>query len=710
MFQHGQLLQEVSLQNSELWVGRDDSCKIKLDDRSISRKHALFRSSKKGDLEFEKISEFGWVKLNGENSSQSKLKDGDRLEFGSYEIRVSSDSAPAPVGVKPIELKPVEIKPVEFAPEAEESPTPEFQVEVNSAVEENHFNVNESVPAFEMPAEPVNEFEESSNDGATKVFSVSSSVKPILNFGKGNQFEVVDAEISIGRSQQCNVVLEDRKSSRKHSLIKKNGDKYYIKDLGSANGTLLNGDRVDEQELESGDQIQIGDTTFTFEMVQSDYEVKKENFISVPQPEMEMAPPDLMPMHSAFGDSASSTEGMAEPIAPQFEAPKEEKKSIIGKLLDRYRSMTTKQQIIYGLVVLAGIWFLMEDDPDEQKVKLNTGAPKKALVQKKEEKKAGAGAATFEMLSQEQKRYIDAQYQLSFELYKNREYDKCLLELAKIFSLVQDYKNAREIESFAREGKRKVEAQEEERKRKEQERQSQLKLQSLLEQISHLMDQKKFKEAESLFPEVELIQPENTAISEWRKQIITETEKIEKDKETKRQLEVLHKQTWADFQKITELEKEKKYYDALDGFDELLTRGLQDQKLITTIKGEIKKVESLIAQERDPLIAQGKQLEQEGKLSEAYRAYQSAKEIDPMDEEAPAAMKKIKGILTDRAKHIYTEAVFAESYGDLETAEKKYREVFEVVTKDDDYYLKAESKLKKITVFKRAGNSESMPP
>ena len=231
--------------------------------------------------------------------------------------------------------------------------------------------------------------------------------------------------------------------------------------------------------------------------------------------------------------------------------------------------MTTKQQIIYGLVVLAGIWFLMEDDPDEQKVKLNTGAPKKALVQKKEEKKAGAGAATFEMLSQEQKRYIDAQYQLSFELYKNREYDKCLLELAKIFSLVQDYKNAREIESFAREGKRKVEAQEEERKRKEQERQSQLKLQSLLEQISHLMDQKKFKEAESLFPEVELIQPENTAISEWRKQIITETEKIEKDKETKRQLEVLHKQTWADFQKITELEKEKKYYDALDGFDEL---------------------------------------------------------------------------------------------------------------------------------------------
>ena len=37
-----------------------------------------------------------------------------------------------------------------------------------------------------------------------------------------------------------------------------------------------------------------------------------------------------------------------------------------------------------------------------------------------------------------------------------REYDKCLLEVGKIFSIVQDYKNAREIESFAKEGKRKL--------------------------------------------------------------------------------------------------------------------------------------------------------------------------------------------------------------------------------------------------------------
>lgn len=715
VFQHGQLLQEVSLQDSELWVGRDDSCKIKLDDRAISRKHALFRSTQKGGLEFEKVSEFGWVKLNGQNSSQSKLKAGDRLEFGSYEIRIASDASS------------VKVAPELEVASADEAPPvivePEIQLDAAETAPVQEFSIENAEPALEIPLEsapdfnsevspPHNEFEESSGDGATKVFLSPENVKPILNFGNGNQYEIVDTEIAIGRSQQCHVVLEDRRSSRKHSLIIKDDKKYLIKDLGSANGTLVNGDRVDQQELQSGDEIQIGDTKFTFEMVQSDYEVKKQEFISVPPPEMQQVPAELMPsshsmhtgeeMHNAFG---GSNQGAAAPLSPSFEAPKEEKKSIIGKMLDRYRTMTTKQQIIYGVVVLAAIWLLMEEDPDEQKARLNTGVPKKVAVQKKDDKK-GASTITFEMLTPDQKRYIDTQYQLSFELYKNREYDTCLLEVGKIFSLVQDYKNAREIEAFAKEGKRKMEAQEEERKRKEHERQAQLKLQSLIEQISHLMDQKKYKEAEAMFPEVELLQPENVAISEWRRQIMAETEKIEKEKESKRMIEELHKQAWSDYQKAVQLEKDKKYYDALDRFDELLTRSLQDQKLIQTIKSEISKVEGMIATERDPFLAQGKQFEGEGKLSEAYRAYQNALRADPMDEEAPEGMKRIKGILTTRAKHIYTEGVFAESYGDIETAEKKYREVLEVVPKEDDYYDKAESKLKKLTVFKRAGNPE----
>jgi len=730
VFQHGQLLQEVSLQDSELWVGRDDSCKIKLDDRAISRKHALFRSTQKGGMEFEKVSEFGWVKLNGQNSSQAKLKSGDRLEFGSYEIRVSSDATPTPLAVEkqsPTPVAPVQIE----SPVALDTPAfetagspPELQLDGADQHASGDFAVHQDAPVIEVPIEdhsstpPVNEFEDSSSgDGATRIFSTKENIKAILNFGNGNQYEIADQEIAIGRSQQCHVVLEDKRSSRKHSLIKHDDTRYILKDLGSANGTLLNGERVDEQILESGDEIQIGDTKFTFEMVQSDYEVKKQEFITVPPPEMQMAPAELMPashsiqhdapLQGAFGDPSAFGDVGATPVTPSFEAPKEKKKSLIGKFLDRYRTMTTKQQVIYGVVILAAIYLLLDDEPEVKKAHLNTGQTKTA--QKKEEKKPGAGANTFEMLTPEQKRYIDTQYQLSFDLYKNREYDKCLLELGKIFSLVQDYKNAREIEAFAREGKRKLEAQEDEKKRKEQERQAQLKLQSLIEQTGHLMDEKKYKEAEALFPEIELLQPENAAVGEWRKQIVAEADRLEQEKTTKRAIEDFHKKNAADYQSALEFEKDKKYYEALDHFDELLSRKLDDAKLTQTIKDEITKVEQLIASEREPLLTQAKQYEQDGKLTDAYRTYQKVLTVDPMEEEAPEGMKRIKGVLTDRAKHIYTEAVFAESYGDVETAERKYREVLEVVPKEDDYYEKAESRLKKITVFKRAGNPETSP-
>jgi predicted component of type VI protein secretion system len=87
IFQNGQLLQEIPLQSDDMWVGRDEACVIRLDDRQISRKHALLRSTDKG-VEFEKKSKFGWIKLNGTETTQAMLRDGDRLELGSFEIRV----------------------------------------------------------------------------------------------------------------------------------------------------------------------------------------------------------------------------------------------------------------------------------------------------------------------------------------------------------------------------------------------------------------------------------------------------------------------------------------------------------------------------------------------------------------------------------------------------------------------------------------------
>ncbi len=70
--------------------------------------------------------------------------------------------------------------------------------------------------------------------------------------------------ITVGRTPANHIVITDGAASRKHCMIKQVGDSYSLVDLGSANGTVVNGERVKELELSDGDRIQIGKTVLTF--------------------------------------------------------------------------------------------------------------------------------------------------------------------------------------------------------------------------------------------------------------------------------------------------------------------------------------------------------------------------------------------------------------------------------------------------------------
>lgn len=737
VFQNGELLRTIPFDGEELWFGRDEDCSVRLDDRAISRKHALIRSTSNG-IEFEKKSKFGMVRLNGKETDHALIQGGERLELGSFEIRFVKEGAVLTKQVQEVQTtaavamtEPALTEPVITEPEAEEASAPaENDPFATPASQEDGFQAETADPFQTPESEPVSsgatrsfDFAEVDQDGATRVFkSPSRTMKPILEFGDGTAsmgfYEIADPEIAIGRSQKCHVVLEDKRSSRKHALIIERGKKYFLKDLGSANGTLLNGERVDEQELHSGDVIRIGDTQFTFKMVQSDYEQKKAEFFQVPQepvppvmadgypaavsqaPVATMSSPAMGGMFPAYSPEVShSGPEIAEPIAtPDFTVPEEETQSILGKLIQRYRMLNTKQQVIYGLVVLAGIYFIFDEPPPAVKAVDPVAEQKKA--QKKAEKKPGGGV-TYEMLTKDQKDYVDAQYDLAFEHYKNRDYDKSLFELDKIFKIVQEHKRAREIETYAREAKRRLEAQEEDRKRKEQERQARLKLEELLSRSGSLMDEGRYKEAEELFPEIEILEPENAAVSAWRKKILEESEKKKAEEEIRQRLGAILAKAKVDAEIAEGHFKEKRYVDALEILDEVVERQDLDPKFVKSIEGRIKDIEKVMASERDPHIENGKRLEADGKLGEAHREYKMAISIDPSDSEGPAGIKRIQGQLNSMAKAIYSDGVIAEGFGDYDVAEKKYREVIETVPSDNSYHVKAKARLKVFSTLRK---------
>ncbi|MFM2214651.1 MAG: hypothetical protein RJA88_20 [Actinomycetota bacterium] len=75
---------------------------------------------------------------------------------------------------------------------------------------------------------------------------------------KGSRFLVTAEGVSIGRSPESSIFLDDVTVSRKHASIEKVGTSFTLKDSGSLNGSYVNNESVTEKVLTSGDEIQIG--------------------------------------------------------------------------------------------------------------------------------------------------------------------------------------------------------------------------------------------------------------------------------------------------------------------------------------------------------------------------------------------------------------------------------------------------------------------
>jgi sigma-B regulation protein RsbU (phosphoserine phosphatase) len=76
----------------------------------------------------------------------------------------------------------------------------------------------------------------------------------------------VGAAIVIGRAADNGLVLRDTAASRRHAEIRATGDSYLCRDLGSRNGTIVNGSPTNICELEHGDRVLIGETMLRFEL------------------------------------------------------------------------------------------------------------------------------------------------------------------------------------------------------------------------------------------------------------------------------------------------------------------------------------------------------------------------------------------------------------------------------------------------------------
>lgn len=83
--------------------------------------------------------------------------------------------------------------------------------------------------------------------------------------GEGSEFAFEESEAKLGRTADNDIVVKDSGASRSHCRVYAKGERYFVEDLKSANGTKLNGALLSApKEIRPGDTITIGDVVFTF--------------------------------------------------------------------------------------------------------------------------------------------------------------------------------------------------------------------------------------------------------------------------------------------------------------------------------------------------------------------------------------------------------------------------------------------------------------
>jgi predicted component of type VI protein secretion system len=133
--------------------------------------------------------------------------------------------------------------------------------------------------------------------------------------GKSKKLVVWDTEeISVGRSPENDLLLEDSDASRRHALLVRKYSGFEVQDLGTANGTTVNGERLTEARmLETKDIIKIGEVELTFIQSRKDpsgtglpveYASQLKDFAGGPM---------------ANADPESTTLGLADPVAGAFD-------------------------------------------------------------------------------------------------------------------------------------------------------------------------------------------------------------------------------------------------------------------------------------------------------------------------------------------------------------------------------------------------------
>lgn len=636
VYLNGQMISDFELRSGiQYTAGRAETCDLHLDaERGVSRQHFKLHEID-GSWKVETLSRYGEVYFQGDKVKTFELHDQAKFSVPPYEFQFIAEEVVAQPE-RQSDFVHAEEPPVDFEPR-EPSLEPDFdRTYVGQAPQ--------AIPYLKVL----------NMNGDTVAF-----------------FQLEGRSWIAGRDTTCSLFLDNPKISRQQFEIQRQEGVFVIKDLGSVNGTQVNGKSISStswEHLDSGDVIAIVDWTCHFELRDPHFE---DRFQAVPaevrnQFEMEA----VLEQPGFYPPSSHPPLVMPFPYpVPPVEQP-------------QFKKPMWMRYLMIGLVVLGVGFYFMDSGPTPQQ----TAATK--------------SRNPFDKLSDQQKQYVKDSYRLAESLFKQGRYELARQEVAKVHQVVPYFENSKDLEKLAEVAiQTKIDQQKAaDRERAQQEIED--KIQAQIKMCKPLLNKNVvMSKLDDCLTPVLSLNPDHPQILAMK----SEADRLISDREiaAANKADYLRRVRTQKglYSRAQGLYKTGEPLKAISAYENVMGSGLPDPEgLKGQARRQIASIRDELNRKQEALQAQADKSAQKGDLKTAVESLKAAIKIDPENESIKGRLNTLMGELRSQMRALYQEGILEESVGEVETAKTKWKKILSSSVPEEEYYKKAKIKLRKYGV------------
>jgi pSer/pThr/pTyr-binding forkhead associated (FHA) protein/tetratricopeptide (TPR) repeat protein len=632
---HGAEYKQLTLDPSrEYIIGRGQQCDLVLEDASgVSRQHArVYYQNESWRLQV--LSKFGTLNYNGESISDTELEIDSIFKIPPYDFFYISEQESAPQ---------------------------------NSDIKAEEPSVENFSTAQEVKPD---EFSEHTMVGQVELI-------PYIRVSKDGQtddelFRLEGQSWLAGRDESCAIFLNHSAASRRQFRLESKPQGYFITDLGSSNGTSLNGQVLPKNEtvpLRSGDVITLRGMTLQFEVRDPNF---KNKLTQIPQDLL--APPQLPAIATspAWGVTAAGERGGVIhlnahnlPEIGRIDSTKNKQKKLILAAIGA------------AALILAFIFGSTDSKPKPKNIAQQNQA--------------------FEKLTPSQRQLVKDSYNLAKNLHLAGKYELAADQLKKLHELMPEgYLDSRKLAEDCDEAFSYQKRVEELRQEKDRIEGTRKKVSALLLKCDEVSRRAtSVEEIRSCLAEAVELDPENAEINTLIDRVAKRVEETKVKNMERADYSDKLQRAHGLFFRAQRLEHSGDLLGAITAYQVVIKSSLPDPGNLKSQSAQrIEALQATISSEVQKHLQAAEGLHKSGALKDALNELDKAQKIDPHSQPVADLNHSVQRELNGQLQEIYSNSVLDEGLGNIEAAKEKWRKIIELDRPQDAYYKRAKDKLK----------------